>query len=252
MEWVYLSPHLDDAVLSCGGIIQEQIHEGDKVTILTTCAGDPPAGELSPFATLLHSVWQTKQDAVKIRREEDAHACQLLGAAHKHFNNPDCIYRFSPSFNETGKRNRLFFYTSSEALFETIHPKDKPLIDQIVQQLKEEIPSDASVVSPLAIGNHVDHQITRAAAEKLDVNLSYYADFPYAAKNLEVLNNLQSQGWVCDKMIISEIAFTTWINAVSAYRSQISSFWADLDEMQKELRDYYGNFNGICLWKPKD
>ena len=29
MRWIYLSPHFDDAVLSCGGLIWEQTHSGD-------------------------------------------------------------------------------------------------------------------------------------------------------------------------------------------------------------------------------
>ena len=28
MRWIYLSPHLDDAVLSCGGLIFEQSRQG--------------------------------------------------------------------------------------------------------------------------------------------------------------------------------------------------------------------------------
>lgn len=252
MKWLYLSPHLDDAILSCGGIIWEQIHSGDKVTILTICAGDPPKGELSPFATLLHTFWQTGPEAVQIRRQEDAQACQLLGASYKHLDIPDCIYRFDSSSNNTGKENRLFFYTSSEALFKAIHPLDKSLINQLMQQLKKEIPADTNIVSPLAIGNHVDHQITRAAAEKLGVELSYYADYPYVSDKPQVLNDLQSQGWACNKITISESAIKSWVNAVSAYQSQIATFWTDLDEMEKGLRAYYKRMDGICLWHPKD
>ncbi|MBA4379671.1 MAG: PIG-L family deacetylase, partial [Anaerolinea sp.] len=57
MRWIYISPHLDDAVLSCGGLIWEQSHAGTQVEIWTVCTGDPPEGPLSPFAEVLHAEW---------------------------------------------------------------------------------------------------------------------------------------------------------------------------------------------------
>ena len=51
---VYLSPHLDDAVLSCGGMIHRQAQAGERVVVVTVCAGDPPPGPLSDFARSLH------------------------------------------------------------------------------------------------------------------------------------------------------------------------------------------------------
>ncbi len=39
---LFLSPHPDDAVLSCGGLIHQLTQKGEPVTILTVMAGDPP------------------------------------------------------------------------------------------------------------------------------------------------------------------------------------------------------------------
>ena len=102
MNWIYLSPHLDDVVLSCGGVICEQIKAGDKVQVWTICAGDPPENQLTLFAQDLHARWNTDNDAVSIRREEDQLACHLLGASPTHFNYPDCIYRRFPDTLRTG------------------------------------------------------------------------------------------------------------------------------------------------------
>src|SRR5512139_3118661 len=79
MHWIYLSPHLDDAALSCGGLIWEQVHAGDTVSVWTICAGDPPNGSLSPFAEALHARWQSGIEAAVLRREEDVTSCLLLG-----------------------------------------------------------------------------------------------------------------------------------------------------------------------------
>ncbi len=60
MRWIYISPHFDDAVLSCGGLIWEQTHSGIPVEIWTIMAGDPPLGaESTPLARQLHDRWQT-------------------------------------------------------------------------------------------------------------------------------------------------------------------------------------------------
>ncbi|MEZ4728018.1 MAG: PIG-L family deacetylase [Caldilineaceae bacterium] len=39
---IYLSPHLDDVALSCGGQIFGATRTGQRVLIVTITAGDPP------------------------------------------------------------------------------------------------------------------------------------------------------------------------------------------------------------------
>ena len=72
---VYLSPHLDDAVFSCGGVIYQQTSMGDEVLVVTICAGEPMTDQLSPFAQGLHERWGIDQASVEVRREEDLRAC---------------------------------------------------------------------------------------------------------------------------------------------------------------------------------
>ena len=89
MKWIYISPHLDDAVFSCGGTIWEQICRGEAVEIWTMCAGDPPPGLLTPFAETLHQRWGTGFDSLAERRTEDYAAAAVLGASIVHFDIPD-------------------------------------------------------------------------------------------------------------------------------------------------------------------
>ncbi|UCG23914.1 MAG: PIG-L family deacetylase, partial [Chloroflexota bacterium] len=76
---IYLSPHLDDAVLSCAGQIYQAVEAGRSVLIVTVMAGDASTAELSPFAQSLHERWEVASDAVAVRREEDKAASELLG-----------------------------------------------------------------------------------------------------------------------------------------------------------------------------
>ncbi|MBN2499463.1 MAG: PIG-L family deacetylase, partial [Anaerolineales bacterium] len=57
LKLIYLSPHLDDVALSCGGLVWEQAQAGMAVEVWSVCAGDPPPGELSEYARSLHARW---------------------------------------------------------------------------------------------------------------------------------------------------------------------------------------------------
>ena len=80
MRWIYLSPHFDDVVLSCGGLIWEQTHSGITVEIWTICAGNPPAGPISEYAMGMHKIWKTgsAQETVELRRIEDQNAARRV------------------------------------------------------------------------------------------------------------------------------------------------------------------------------
>ena len=68
MRWIYLSPHFDDAVLSCGGLIRAQSQEGLAVEIWTIFAGDPPPGPLSEFALKIHARQNQEPELPRYRR----------------------------------------------------------------------------------------------------------------------------------------------------------------------------------------
>ena len=95
MRTIYLSPHLDDAVLSAGGLIFEQTQAGMAVEIWSFMCGFPPKDELTDFAAVMHQLWGTggARETVQTRREEDQRAAAIVGARVIHFDFLDCIYR---------------------------------------------------------------------------------------------------------------------------------------------------------------
>ncbi|UCH60809.1 MAG: PIG-L family deacetylase [Anaerolineales bacterium] len=245
MQWVYLSPHLDDVTLSCGGLVWQQSHAGQHVSIITICAGDPPPGEYSPFARSLHLRWKTGVQAINQRRQEDLASCQLMGAAAHHMAIPDCIYR-------RGGPDEQPLYVSEEAIFGALHKDEAGLIDNLVADLAASISDQAVVVSPLALGNHVDHNLTRTAAENLRRRLWYYADYPYVLKNMHAITQLQGQGWQWQLFPLTERAVDIWLEAIAAHTSQISTFWPDLESMRAEVRYYIQREQGVRLWQPPE
>jgi LmbE family N-acetylglucosaminyl deacetylase len=241
MRWIYISPHLDDAVLSCGGLIFEQSLVKQKVEIWTIFAGDPPDGELSPFAQKLHSEWGSGADTPDRRRLEDAAACRHLGARYRHLPFQDCIYRQA--------RASSWIYASEEALWGEVSREDEPTIQTLQTFLAASLKPDDILVGPLTIGKHIDHQMVRQALEGLERPLMYYADIPYLFNHLEqfseLTRDLQSQLYP-----ISTQALAAWQEAIGMYASQIESLFNDIENMNEMIQYYYQKEFGIHFWKP--
>jgi LmbE family N-acetylglucosaminyl deacetylase len=245
MKWIYLSPHLDDAVYSCGGLIDNQTRSGEQVEIWSIMAGDPPAGELSSFARALHQRWGEEGNPVEIRRQEDRHACRLLGAHPRHFPYPDCIYRRSPEKDRP-------LYAGERDLFGGIHPRDQRLREELSHQLGELLEDGARVVAPLGIGPHVDHLLVRSAVRDLQRVVFYYADVPYRRQpqGVEILTILKkSADWVEMCYALSQDNIQQWAAAAVAYRSQLSTFWSHPEQLAEDLEALVGDCRELSLWK---
>ena len=239
MRWIYLSPHFDDAVLSCGGLIFEQTRQGTPAEIWTILAGDPPLGPLSEFARQNHALWGLSggQETVAMRRAEDEQACSLVGANLVHFDIPDCIYR----------RSRQGQALYSETVISTPHPADRKLPDRMAATLRSELRKDDILVCPLALGSHVDHILVRQAVESLHQPLLYYADVPYVLNNPQTLEpaivTFESQ-----LHPVSEAGLKAWLVGVAAYRSQISSLFKGEGTLEDAIRSYWARESGLRLW----
>jgi len=242
MHWIYISSHLDDIALSCGGLVWEQVQIGNSAGIWTICAGDPPAGPLSPFAEELHTRWGTGREAAWQRRQEDLASCQHLGATARHFSVPDCIYRRSSIDGAP-------LYTSDDAIMGPLDPVEAGQVQALGAELTRALPGDAQLVCPLAIGGHVDHRLTRLAAESTGRRLWYYVDYPYILEELGAIDKLRQEGWQAQGFTVSENGMRAWGEAVAAHASQISTFWPDLPAMQAALNAYYLDMGGVLLWK---
>jgi LmbE family N-acetylglucosaminyl deacetylase len=242
MNWIYLSPHFDDVALSCGGLVWEEAQRGEKVSIWTVCAGEPPSAELSPFARELHARWKLDQDAPSRRRIEDEISCQRLGASRRYFPISDCIYRRHPTTGE-------YLYDTEAALNGTLQAGDDLVIQSLQDELNQSQEPDSSYVCPLGLGNHVDHQLTRLAAESFGRTLWYYADYPYVIRNATLLEQMEMEGWASQVFPISPAGLIAWIDSISAHASQVSTFWANDQAMCLEVAGYLHANGGIRLWR---
>ena len=232
---VYLSPHLDDAALSCGGTLGLQQTTGQRplvITIFGGTAGSLPS--LSPFALQLHRTLgygPTMEEAVQRRRAEDAAAWELLGADHLWLDFADAPYRG---------------YESQEALFGAVDRADLAIESQVAALLLE-IRSRAPLAvyyAPLGVGHHVDHQIVCSAADRLTqqhANVKFYEDFPYVA-TAGALAARQSELGIKMESDMVEISYhmPRKIQAVACYRSQVPQLFGSEEQMRQALERYSG------------
>ncbi len=228
---IFLSPHPDDAVLSCGGWIYQLAQNGERPLVITIFGGDRPTHvPLSDFARGLHERWQLGDDAPARRRDEDRAACDRLGCYLIHLPFADAVYRI----DEQGWP----LYDSEEAIFGEI--RDRPIIDRVAQAVQSRVQqvSNARLVVPLTAGHHVDHQITRLAAERLNVESLYYEDYPYAEQPERMIHVWESAEWASESIGLSERALQAKIEAFLQHRSQISTFYRDDDEVRQRMRAY--------------
>jgi LmbE family N-acetylglucosaminyl deacetylase len=233
---IYLSPHLDDAVLSCGGSISSQALSGTEVLVVTVFAGIPSTGKLSPLATELHNRWGNTQSPVVARRQEDHNAMSVLGAKFLHLGFADAIYRSDGD---------SFLYQSDQDLFGPLHPSDANLLAQVAAELATiQGLSHSTVFVPLAVGNHVDHQLIRdtvLATHSLLGRALFYEDYPYVEQPgglTRALEALGPEGWTPEVKPLTEGDLRAKISAIGAYRSQTSTLFGDEETMTQRVRNY--------------
>lgn len=220
------------------------------MSIWTVCAGNPPDSALSPFAASLHARWKTGTEAVNQRRLEDAESCARLGATHRHLSAPDCIYRRVPTENLSPREKQsVFLYMTEASLFGPLHTSEAGLIKSLTKELARTLPLQAQVVCPLALGDHVDHQLVRRAAERLERPMLYYSDYPYVLESMDILEHMKHAGWSTIPHSISDSGMIAWEEAVSINTSQISTFWSDSTSMRTALHSFRQKMAGVLLWR---
>jgi LmbE family N-acetylglucosaminyl deacetylase len=240
MRWIYLSPHLDDAVLSAGGLIFEQTRSGIPVEIWTFMCGYPPDGDFSPFAELLHKLWgfSSAEETVRERREEDRRAAAVVGAQVTHFDFLDCIYRRG---------------ASGEWLYSDIsfppHPEDADIPNRIAETISARLQPDDVLVCQLAVGSHVDHVLVRQGAERVGRSLLYDIDIPYFLTKPEELDP-KSAGMSETLHPITESGLKSWQEAVLEYKSQLAVLGDAMSTPEKArdaIQAYWAQQQGIRL-----
>jgi LmbE family N-acetylglucosaminyl deacetylase len=236
---VYVSAHLDDAVLSCGGAIHRQTAAGEPARVITVFSGEADTDvELSPFALVQHGYWGNPPQPMTLRRAEDTAALALLGARGLYLDHLDAVYRTDGSGQ--------WMYADQETLLGEVHPGDPVALDgaqRLADRLASLIPlQDQTVVyAPLGVGRHIDHQITHAAAQDLftrGYRLAFYEDYPYAERPAALeaeLAVIRAEGWHTEIIPLNTADLAAKVTALGYYRTQMSILFGGAEAMPSRV-----------------
>lgn len=238
-----MSPHLDDAILSCGTYIYKSIKNKTKVLIATVFSGLLDAQYLSPLAKWFHGLCDLDDFAMKTRCIEDINACSFLKANNIHFDLHECLYRLKVDGSPK--------YIHEQDIYSADITLEMDTVNEVISTFLKSINLNDydEIYIPLGIGRHIDHLILRVAVETI-VNeyyqstiVKYYEDIPYVCSNkdvnweMELTKSLRPYYY-----IINKEEFEIYIKTISMYKSQTCMIWKDNREMVQQLKRYFYNY----------
>ncbi len=217
-----ISPHLDDAVFSCGATIATLVERGWRVVVATafTKSSHPATGfalECQRDKGLGDDV-----DYMALRREEDERATASLGAEAIHMDLPEAPLRG---------------YESADALFaeyvdgDTVDATLTAAVDALVADLKPNL-----LMGPSALGGHVDHRrvldvLLRTEGEHAT---AFWRDVPYVVRHPQAA--LDHRLGLLDEVAVTiDPTLTKKIDAAGLYASQIGFQFGGAEKMADTL-----------------
>ncbi len=161
MQHIFLSPHLDDAVASCGGTIAKLVYEREDVLVVTVYTRQP---DLKSISKKFHKFAFYDQ-----RKKEDQKALDKLSADYKWLDIEERAYR-TPLIK---KPTDVFKINLSEGLKQFLNISE---IQAELEKIFEKYPK-SKIYAPLGIGNHFDHVEVFLASLMYMVNNALFDNF---------------------------------------------------------------------------
>lgn len=232
---VVLSPHLDDAVLSCGAVLASAVEA--NVAVVTVFNG-PPDGALSDAARDFHARCGHGDDAMALREGEDDRAMGQLGVASVRLGLPEALYRRDASGEPS--------YLDIRSIFRSRPDDESEVVDTVTDLLLKVTAVEEAdlLLIPLGIGGHIDHQIVAAAGLNLRRPVVWYEDMPYAL-------NRHYRGWEATiapaDALIHYASAAQWrrkLGAIDCYASQLEILWGNRKMWREALTAYAVSVGG--------
>ena len=169
-----LSPHLDDAIFSVGGILALLNQQNCDVHVVTCFTASVPNPVGFALECQLSKGISESVDYMELRRQEDYSACTSIGARATWLPLPEAPHRG---------------YTNAQMLFSSCLPEDmieEDLYVQLQTHIKDNHPD--LILYPKGIGNHVDHGKVVSAVNRLrnqfsNISFLQWLDEPYLSRS---------------------------------------------------------------------
>ena len=231
---IVLSPHLDDAVLSCGALMNHARTE-TSVTVVTffTEGTEPPY--TYGARRYLHKTGDSDANSLFLaRRAEDQAVLEGAGISYVHVGLKEILFRrrTQPLLSRFPWASRLIPELSYS--YPTIHlhvirggisPDDLGTIRSVLDTIDHlSLESSTLFLAPLGVGGHKDHILVRTAAELSRKRVAYYSDFPYNTRHSVDLSFVQR----------NSLMQTTWSRDVAAKLPLIRAYRTQVDNLFPE------------------
>lgn len=227
---IVLSPHLDDAALSCGAVMTYAASR-TQVTVITlfTEAGPPP----HTFSARRY-LKQVGGDRARVlyqrRRAEDRAALEPLGVTCIHAGFPEALFRRRPPGAPWAPWARLlpelahtYPVYRRHITAGRIAPDDAGTLRDVSETVARAAGTGPNIVlAPLGVGAHVDHVLVRTAAERSGAQVVYYSDFPYNRRHVP------DEDWVRRHGLVEthwSLLLEDKIALIRAYQTQVNALF---------------------------
>lgn len=184
---VFVSPHLDDAVLSAGGLI-DILSKKTKVIVVNVFTKSDDTKQTLSAKVFVKGLGYTKaSELFKERIAEDKRALAMFGITPINLGYHDVLWRKKHSFvaNTLGAIVPEFAHIYPTYRFHVakgqIAQADKPTMTAISKELQAIVAKERAplIFCPIGIGNHVDHRIVREICKNAFSQVIFWSDFPY-------------------------------------------------------------------------
>jgi LmbE family N-acetylglucosaminyl deacetylase len=225
---VAVSPHLDDAVLSCGALL-EHLAPRCPVTVVTVFTAASPRPWPLPASRQMRAIGEPDAERFyRDRQQEDSVVLAAMGVGRVHLGLRDALFRrVGPGPGRLPGRPRRPAYPTFrfDAARGRIAAADSRLTDDIAVLIGDAVRNaDARLLlAPLGVGRHVDHLITRAASPGLAPRTLYYSDFPYSETALPEAGFIRRHRLVPHPRLAGRAENA---HRIAGYRSQIGGLFA--------------------------
>lgn len=245
MKHVFLSPHMDDAVLSAGDLIIKLQNEGKKVLVVTvfTEFGRRPLS-FDSRKYLYFSGFLSLSKFSRQRKREDNMAMKELGIDYIRLGFIDGGFRMRNRVDflngilaNVGFGSKFIYpYHTKRSLYSgKISRHDKALPNKIKYKLKEAVNKSDILYAPLGVGNSADHLIVKQIASTFGNKKYFWVDAPYIMEkegfeHLKKLEKKYRKAFTVDRNSLKS-------EAIKSYKSQLRFIYDSETKLVKEA--YY-------------